>query len=335
MPRFWNLISLEGSAIGQGLRQSPRLMVALTAVAIALLVPTLMLTTPEGQAFDQGRGVYYTLATIAALSLGFVVAQVPGMAGALGFRVAPKQGWRLWLWVGIALGVGQFLLDFVVVRFVPAISLGRPEAMTWQRFFSSCLMAPMAEEVLFRMLTCPPAAALTGRWGGILISGVMFASAHYVDGVGSPDNLIGGFGLAWLFLKSETMLVPIALHSLSNLVLMICLAPIAPVFPPAPSVPADKQHAAEGMGIKSLTSTVATTITFVNKTLQTIKVYWLDAEGHRKLIETVKAGDRAVVPRPYLHQPWLITDEDDNAWSIYFADAQPRTVEIVSPMKKH
>jgi hypothetical protein len=34
-----------------------------------------------------------------------------------------------------------------------------------------------------------------------------------------------------------------------------------------------------------------------------------------------------------LTHPWVITDEDDNAWYVYFPDAQPRTIEILAPKK--
>jgi hypothetical protein len=37
----------------------------------------------------------------------------------------------------------------------------------------------------------------------------------------------------------------------------------------------------------------------------------------------------------FLTHPWVITDADDNAWYVYFPDAQPRTVEIVAPKQKN
>ena len=330
---LWNVISLEGSAIGKGLRQSPRLLVTTTAVAVAILVPTLVLTTPSGQKFDPGRGTYLTLAIIGCLYLGFVAAHVPGTSAALGFRWAPKQGWHFWLWVSAALSVVQLILVVIVLQFFPGISLGRPEALTWQRFLSLCLIAPIAEEILFRMLICPPTVAVTGSWGGIIISGVVFASAHYVAGVAAPDNLMGGFFLGWLFVKSETILLPIALHSISNLILLICLALLTAGVPSAPPVQAEKKHPAEQQGIKSINSDVETTIEFVNKSKQTIKVYWLDGEGQRKFLRTVKDGD-SYGGRTYVTHPWLITDENDKAWYVYFSDAQPRIVEVVAPEKK-
>jgi mannose-6-phosphate isomerase-like protein (cupin superfamily) len=92
-----------------------------------------------------------------------------------------------------------------------------------------------------------------------------------------------------------------------------------------------KKHAAEAKGIKSTHHKVETTIKFVNRSRQTIKVYWLDYEGNRQFRATVKEGDSYESKRTYLTHPWLITDTEDNAWSIYFPDAQPRTVEILGP----
>ena len=48
------------------------------------------------------------------------------------------------------------------------------------------------------------------------MSGLIFAVLHAVYGNASPENLLGGFILMWVFLKSETIIVPIALHSLGN-----------------------------------------------------------------------------------------------------------------------
>ena len=101
-----------------------------------------------------------------------------------------------------------------------------------------------------------------------------------------------------------------------------------------PSAQAEEKHPAETAGLKSGESEVETTIKFVNKSKQTIKVYWINYEGERETRETVKDGDTYNVTTTYLTHPWLITDEKENAWYIYFPDAQPRTVEVVAPEKK-
>jgi len=42
-----------------------------------------------------------------------------------------------------------------------------------------------------------------------------------ISGVAAPDNQLGGFVLAWVFVKSETILLPIALHSIGNLLALV------------------------------------------------------------------------------------------------------------------
>jgi hypothetical protein len=96
---------------------------------------------------------------------------------------------------------------------------------------------------------------------------------------------------------------------------------------------AEKKHPAEEKGVKSLNGDVEATIKFVNKSGKTVKVYWLDYDGDRKLYETLKDGE-SYEQQTYLTHPWVITDENDDAWYVYFPDAQPRTVEIVAPGKK-
>jgi von Hippel-Lindau disease tumor supressor len=115
-----------------------------------------------------------------------------------------------------------------------------------------------------------------------------------------------------------------------GLLLIFCLSLLA-AWPPL--VRAEKKHPAEEKGIKSVNSDVEAKIKFVNKSEKTIKVYWLDFDGDRKLYQTLKDGESCEL-ETFLTHPWVITDENDNAWYLYFPDAQPRTVEVVTPEKK-
>jgi membrane protease YdiL (CAAX protease family) len=330
-----NVITLNDSVIGTGLRQSRPVLATATAVAVATVALTLILTTRSGQQFDQGRGLTYTLATIGSLFLGFVVAYVPGTGVTLGFRLAPRQGWLFWFWIAPAIGLIQLAAVLIWEQVSPGMSLAGAEAQTWQRFFATCLIAPVAEEIVYRMILCPPAVALARSWGAIVISGVAFAYAHYAAGRASPDNLTGGFVLAWVFVKSETIILPIALHAVSNLFLFIVSAMLLTGTPAAPAVPPEKKHPAEAMGIRSTNFGLQTTIKFLNESKQTIKVYWLDLDGHRKLAGPLKHGQYYEDTKTSPTHVWLITDENDNAWYVYLPDAQPRTVEIVAPENLH
>lgn len=106
------------------------------------------------------------------------------------------------------------------------------------------------------------------------------------------------------------------------LILLFAVMVVAPVL-----LGADSRHPAEEAGIKSGASLVEARITFINDSDATIRVYWLDFRGARVLYHTLKPGE-AAVQVTYLGHPWLITDEDDNAWQLYYPDAQPRKIKI-------
>jgi CAAX protease family protein len=59
--------------------------------------------------------------------------------------------------------------------------------------------------------------SLKPRWT-ILVSGLAFGALHVLYGNPGPDNLIAGFFLGWAYLKSGSVLVPMILHSLGNLI---------------------------------------------------------------------------------------------------------------------
>jgi membrane protease YdiL (CAAX protease family) len=61
-------------------------------------------------------------------------------------------------------------------------------------------------------------AGLPRPWTAVTVSGLAFAALHIVHGNPSPENLVGGFFLAWAYLKSGSIYIPILLHSLGNFV---------------------------------------------------------------------------------------------------------------------
>jgi hypothetical protein len=109
-------------------------------------------------------------------------------------------------------------------------------------------------------------------------------------------------------------------------------AVVAPLTLELPVVVAPRRHPAETKGIRSTNSDVETSIQFANRSGQAIKVYWLDFEGHRQLKHALRDGESTTVRRTFLTHPWLVTDEADNAWYVYFPDALPRSVEVVEPL---
>jgi von Hippel-Lindau disease tumor supressor len=108
-------------------------------------------------------------------------------------------------------------------------------------------------------------------------------------------------------------------------------AEVSPLKFALPVVVRPRKHTAELKGVKSQDARLETAIDFVNRSKQTIKVYWLDYDGARQLKGMLKDEDSYGLKRTFLTHPWLITDADDNAWYVFYPDSQPRVVEIHEP----
>jgi membrane protease YdiL (CAAX protease family) len=164
----------------------------------------------------EGTGVLAVIAVVAQVRL------TDGDLASVGLHLIPTQGWRWWvrisLWIGlavaacIAVGLGLWALSGreVHVYATPPSDIG-------QSLLRMCVIAPVLEEVVYRLALCVPLAVCLGPWRAILVSGLAFAGLHVVRGNPSPENLVGGLFLAWAYLKSESIAVPVLLHSLGNL----------------------------------------------------------------------------------------------------------------------
>ena len=145
-------------------------------------------------------------------------------ADSMGLHLRPRQGWRYW--IVAALAMGAVVLAFCGAAALVLVALGRPVPVPrlfsapsefWPFLLAACVMAPIAEEAAYRLALCIPCTPLMGPWPTIALSGVVFAALHFRYGAASPDNLIAGFLFAWAYLKSGSIVVPVALHALGNL----------------------------------------------------------------------------------------------------------------------
>lgn len=101
----------------------------------------------------------------------------------------------------------------------------------------------------------------------------------------------------------------------------------------AAPVLAETKHRAEVAGAKSLNGDIPASLMFINKTEADVKIYWLDYKGDRKFYQTL-APDEEYIQQSYLSHPWLVTDGSDNAWHVFYPDAQTRLVMILDPNRK-
>lgn len=79
----------------------------------------------------------------------------------------------------------------------------------------------------------------------------------------------------------------------------------------------------------SISGKVSTKITFVNKSNDLIKTYWLDYQGNRTYYYQLKPG-QGYTQQTYVTHPWVITDDQDNCLGVYYPDGQARTVNYSS-----
>lgn len=75
----------------------------------------------------------------------------------------------------------------------------------------------------------------------------------------------------------------------------------------------------------SLPSTISVNLTFRNRSAQTVKLYWRNLSGQRVLYTTI-APNTSYTQATFVTHPWVITDEQDNCYSVFYPDGQSRTV---------
>lgn len=186
----------------------------LVSVALYGIVPAWFFTyqfrlqgvTLSTFAFTQGieRWIGPVIGLIAAsiaFSLGFLWLQLNVFGS-----VAP--GWAAYLLEPVSLPASPLYLAITVAIMI--------------------LLEPVAEEFIFRGVLLKRMALKTSRWGGVIISSLLFGLMH--------DDILGAFlfGIiaALLYLKTQNLLAPIVLHIAYNTFYALTMA-YAPTWPEA------------------------------------------------------------------------------------------------------
>jgi membrane protease YdiL (CAAX protease family) len=200
--------------IGHELLRSPRAArIAALAAIVAILADFALVL--HGDATEISRGLIPLVCLIAYLHLA------SGDLSSIGLSLRPAQPWRYWVLATIIIGA--------IVAVLIAVGIAICRIAGWQlpihttppdhipgALFYSCIAFPIVEEATYRIVICVPTVVILRPAGAILVSGALFAALHFAYGNASPDNFVAGFFLAWAFLKSGTIVVPVLLHSLGN-----------------------------------------------------------------------------------------------------------------------
>lgn len=164
--------------------------------------------------------------SLALFAFAVIVYLQEGNLKSLGLQPRPLQGWGIW--VKTSVKIGLIILVCIGAGWGIWYRLGHEIPFHFfqpRHFFyflpGSCIEAPLQEETIYRFVICVSLNGVIGERKTIAVSGSLFALLHVFYGNPSPENLLGGFFLAWTYLKSETILIPVLLHSVGNLLVLI------------------------------------------------------------------------------------------------------------------
>lgn len=179
-----------------------------------------------------------SLAILGLTALLWVRVRYPGNVGRLVgptrptgrlVLIAAGLGLAAYLVINVGLGLLLQMLAELAGQELPEVQEEFREAAGDPRkapFFAlgALIFAPIAEELFFRGMLFPAIARRLGLWAGIILSAAAFSVAHLGPG-GTMAHLVTfalifplGVLLAWLYHSRGTIVVPMIVHAVFNLI---------------------------------------------------------------------------------------------------------------------
>jgi membrane protease YdiL (CAAX protease family) len=205
--------------IGRTLSSSRGMVVPATVLVVGAVILDVLICLYKPRDLHAYRT---TLAIFAALCL---LCLAHGDRASIGLVLHPRRGFSYWgkatalIGVGLALFLGLICIFYGVAHIPPRFVLAPESAL--RLLPGWCAYYPLLEELLYRLVLCAPLVALLGPWYAIVISGVVFWVLHVLYGNPAPTNFVAGYILAWAYIRSESILVPIVWHSLGNAAILM------------------------------------------------------------------------------------------------------------------
>jgi membrane protease YdiL (CAAX protease family) len=212
--RLRRSLSLADSPIGVGLSRP---------VAIAMAIIATLVVAQDVKLFGEfdywgaGRQIPPAIAIVIFVYL------TRNNLDAIGVRARPLPSFTFWLATVLALALLMSLLIAGTIVFYLALDkpMPPPALPTFQFAWNAVVASPVIEESIYRWLFVTGIVAVAPRWAGVVLSGAVFAYLHFVYNNPGPDNFIGGYLFAWMYLRSGSILVPLAFHALANGALIV------------------------------------------------------------------------------------------------------------------
>lgn len=145
--------------------------------------------------------------------------------------IKPVQfGNKKWVFLAILtaiiLLILRILLTTLLIDLLPMInpSSGASTDLSpfWIDFAVTALMVPIGEELFFRAFLFKGLCQKTKVWTAIMLSSIVFGVAHFsiLQGISA---FISGIVLAYFYVRSESLYIPILMHMINNGLLVIIL----------------------------------------------------------------------------------------------------------------
>jgi len=192
----------------------------ITCALLAVAADILLANFVAGFAYSWTRAI---LPTVALLTIDAQRRRRPGK-GWPSWR--PNGGWKLWAKASFI--VAGWALLFWVLLF------GVSSMVPWAPHFPQldpqklpalllpiCVLAPLLEEGVYRLLLCTALATRFRHRTVILISGTLFALLHFAYGNIALTNVLAGYLLSWAYLMSGSFGLTVLWHSTGNLVILL------------------------------------------------------------------------------------------------------------------
>lgn len=176
----------------------------------------------------------YLLARL--LGLGMVYAYVRARGGgwkSLGLRrFKPVQGLKVFAAAAVGFVVAGIAAGVLIERFLPSVDLAESQEIgflnaaggveLWLAFAALVVIAPFAEELIFRGFLLPALSGPFRVWFGVVLTSLIFGLLHPPLGAQITIGIFGLF-LGYAYLRSGSLWPAIALHSGKNLIAFLFL----------------------------------------------------------------------------------------------------------------
>ncbi len=187
------------------------------AVAVATVTADMWLFTSTPGSFSAARLLAGIVAAIAIVLL----CRRDRAAVGLTLNLCPSNGcWLKALLIVVGFYVSILFLELIVLAFVDVnlYSYDRYRAISSEDistfFLWGNVIAPIHEELIYRLVLCVPLVATVGPRVTIVLGAAVFFGLHVVYGKTSPDIfLVGGIVIVWVYLKSGSIAPAIMLHA--------------------------------------------------------------------------------------------------------------------------